>query len=130
LFFYFYFTKSPKNQNQGRNQPFSPFTETRKNDNFTPTASNMIAAIETRDIYRASYLVICGGEIIDTLNQDRRTTFFIEGENVTEDDRNFRSGQALVNPVRLRETLNLLRDLYLPKPANRKIPHVRAHQVT
>ena len=80
----------------------------------------MIDAIETRDIYRASYLVICGAEITDTLNQAKRTTFFIEGETIIEDDRNFRSGQALVNPVRLRETLNLLRDLYLPKPENRR----------
>jgi hypothetical protein len=77
-------------------------------------------AIETRDIYRASYLVLCGGEVVTTVTESRRTTFLIQGETTTEDDRCFRSGKALVNPVRLRETLNLLRDMYLPKPENRR----------
>lgn len=37
--------------------------------------------------------------------------FTITGENVERLDREYRAGLALVNPVHLRESLNLLRDM-------------------
>jgi hypothetical protein len=68
-------------------------------------------AIETADLYRGAYLLCQGGRIGDTRLARGQVLFVIEGEGVVEDDRRYRTGQALVNPVQLKESVNLLRDL-------------------
>jgi hypothetical protein len=67
--------------------------------------------IETADLYRGAYLLCSGGRIGETRYARGQVLFVIEGERVVEEDRRYRTGQALVNPVQLRETVNLLRDL-------------------
>jgi hypothetical protein len=72
-------------------------------------------AIETSDIYRGAYLLCCGGRVMATRIERGQVNFLIEGEGVVEHDTRYRLGIALVNPVQLRETLNLLRDLVFKK---------------
>lgn len=71
----------------------------------------MLSAIETTDIYRSAYLLCCGGRVREAHVERGQVRFTIEGEGCIEHDEAYRLGQALVNPVQLRETLNLLRDL-------------------
>jgi hypothetical protein len=71
----------------------------------------MLSAIETTDLFRGAYLLCCGAHVIDTRVARHQVVFLIEGEGVVEHDTRYRLGTALVNPVQLRETLNLLRDL-------------------
>lgn len=71
----------------------------------------MLSAIETADLFRGAYLLTQGARLIDTHVARGQVRFVIEGEGVTEHDERYRLGLALVNPVTLRETLNLLRDL-------------------
>jgi hypothetical protein len=67
--------------------------------------------IETTDLFRGAYLV-CRGARIGATRVERGQVFFrIEGEALLEEDMRYRTGMALVNPVQLREALNLLRDL-------------------
>ncbi len=71
----------------------------------------MANGIETADLYRGAYLLCCGGRIGVIRLVRGQVLFAIEGEGVVEQDRRYRTGQALVNPVQLKESVNLLRDL-------------------
>jgi hypothetical protein len=71
----------------------------------------MAEGIETADLFRGAYLLCSGGRLGVTRFARGQVTFVIEGEKVAEEDRRYRTGQALVNPVQLRESVNLLRDL-------------------
>jgi hypothetical protein len=71
----------------------------------------MLSAIETSDIFRGAYLLTQGARLTETRTHRGQVRFVIEGEGVAEHDERYRLGHALVNPVALRETLNLLRDL-------------------
>ena len=68
-------------------------------------------AVETPDIFRGAYLLCCGARLIDTRVARHQVRFVIEGNGLAEHDERYRLGTALVNPVQLREALNLLRDL-------------------
>ena len=84
----------------------------------------MMSAIETSDIFRGAYLLTQGGRLIDTRVHRSQVRFVIEGEAVAEHDERYRLGHALVNPVALRETLNLLRDLVFERlRPERRSPH-------
>jgi hypothetical protein len=71
----------------------------------------MSSAIETADLFRGAYLLCRGARVGCTRLCRGQVLFVIEGEDVAEEDLRYRTGAALVNPVQLRETLNLLRDL-------------------
>lgn len=88
-------------------------------------------SIETSDIFRGAYLLCRGGAIGATWLSRGQVWFVIEGEGLIEEDRRYRMGKALVNPVQLRETLNLLRDqvferLRKEKRSHHHAPHCRA----
>lgn len=88
----------------------------------------MMSAIETSDIFRGAYLLTQGGRLIDTRVHRSQVRFVIEGEGVVELDERYRLGQALVNPVQLRETLNLLRDLVFERlRPERRSPRAQTH---
>lgn len=70
-----------------------------------------MAEIETGDIFRAAYLVCAGGELIDTVRDGRHVEFVISGTDLLDQDRRYLMGEALVNPLQLKEALNMLRDL-------------------
>lgn len=72
------------------------------------------ADFETTDIFRGAFLLCNGGKLDGIRFQDERkriASFLIRGEGMADLDRTYRSGQALVNPLYLREALNHLRDV-------------------
>ncbi len=87
----------------------------------------MLSAIETSDIFRGAYLLTQGARLIEARTQRGQVRFVIEGEYVVEHDASYRLGQALVNPIALRETLNLLRDLVFERLRKEKNPHGASH---
>ena len=88
----------------------------------------MMSAIETSDIFRGAYLLCCGARVCDTRVARHQVLFVIEGEGVAELDERYRLGTALVNPVQLRETLNLLRDLVFERLRMENKPNAQAHR--
>lgn len=87
----------------------------------------MLSAIETGDIFRGAYLLTQGARLIDTRVARNQVRFVIEGEDVAAHDERYRLGRALVNPVALRETLNLLRDLVFERLRTEKEKSHGAH---
>jgi hypothetical protein len=79
-----------------------------------------MSSIETGDIFRGAYLLCCGARVSGTRMRRSQVVFVIEGEALSEHDERYRLGRALVNPVQLRETLNLLRDLVFENVRMRK----------
>lgn len=74
--------------------------------------------LEITDIFRGAFLLASGGDLAEIRirnNGKRIATFLITGENLDKLDREYRTGQALVNPVQLREALNHLRDVMFRK---------------
>jgi hypothetical protein len=67
--------------------------------------------IETSDLFRGAYLLCCGARVGALIVQRGQVRFVIEGEDVGREDMRYRTGCAQVNPIALRESLNLLRDL-------------------
>jgi hypothetical protein len=70
---------------------------------------------ESTDIYKSAYFLCMGGSLADIRVNDRIATFEIAGEDLERQDMDYHTGRALVNPVQLRETLNLLRDMLFAK---------------
>ena len=74
----------------------------------------MRSALETTDIFRGAFF-LCNGarlsEVRFSRDNHRIVSFLIEGEEIDRLDLDYRSGQALVNPLLLKETLNQLRDI-------------------
>ena len=69
--------------------------------------------IESKDIFRIAYLLSAAGGTLSEarLVESQRVAFIIQGEGLQEADTLYRTGQALINPLQFRESLNLLRDL-------------------
>jgi hypothetical protein len=69
---------------------------------------------ETTDIFIGAFFLSMGGSLSGIRIKDPArgiAAFEISGDNLEHLAREYRSGQALVNPVQLRESLNLLRDM-------------------
>jgi len=69
---------------------------------------------ETTDIFIGAFLLCHGGDLSGIWIKDAArgiAAFEIVGEGLDQLDQEYRSGKALVNPVHLRESLNLLRDM-------------------
>jgi hypothetical protein len=82
--------------------------------------------IESKDIFRIAYLITEGFSLAGTkLDESHRVSFIIEGigpshGGLLEADCHYRTGKALINPLRLRESLNLLRDIIRGETQNPK----------
>jgi hypothetical protein len=71
-------------------------------------------SLETTDIFIGAFLLSKGGSLSGIGIKDHMRRIFafrIEGEGLDRFDHEYRSGKALVNPVRLRDSLNFLRDV-------------------
>jgi hypothetical protein len=71
-------------------------------------------SLETTDIFRGAFFLCQGGKLADVrLKEDARkiVSFLIEGEGIDQLDVEYRNGQAMVNPLQFRESLNHLRDI-------------------
>lgn len=69
--------------------------------------------LETSCIFRSAFHVCQGADLfgIKVGNNGRRiATFQLMGEGLYQQDKAYRSGEALVNPLQLREALNHVRD--------------------
>jgi hypothetical protein len=70
--------------------------------------------LETTDIFIGAFLLCMGGRLCGIRVKDGVkgiAAFRIEGDNLDRCERDYQTGRALVNPVSLRESLNLLRDI-------------------
>ena len=70
--------------------------------------------LETTDVFRGAFLLCKGGKLdgVYVSDFDRRIVAFrIVGEDLSEIEETYRNGNATVNPLRLRESLNQLRDV-------------------
>ena len=75
-------------------------------------------SLETTDIFRGAFFLCKGGDLCGIRIKDngkRIASFLIKGDGLDKLDKAYRSGQALVNPLQLRESLNHLRDVMFEK---------------
>jgi len=73
-----------------------------------------LSCLETTDIFRGAFFLCSGGKLCEVrLKEDSRkiVSFLIEGEGIDQLDMDYRNGDAMVNPLHFRETLNHLRDI-------------------
>lgn len=71
-------------------------------------------SLETTDIFIGAFFLSSGGSLCGIRIKDSEkgiAAFHIEGEGLDRLDEEYRTGKALVDPVRLRESLNHLRDI-------------------
>jgi hypothetical protein len=71
-------------------------------------------SLETTDIFIGPFLLSNGGNLCGIRIKDQVrhiAAFCIEGEDLDMLDEQYRAGRALVNPARLRDCLNFLRDV-------------------
>jgi len=75
-------------------------------------------SLETTDIFRGAFFLCRGGElnrIRFRKNGKRIASFLFTGRGLDKLDKQYRDGQALVNPLQFRESLNHLRDILFEK---------------
>lgn len=76
---------------------------------------------ETTDIFKGAFLLSSGGNLSGISFNDRHiATFTLTGKDLQRLDNDYHTGQALVNPVILRESLNHLRDVLFNMRDRRK----------
>ena len=74
--------------------------------------------LETTDIFHGAFHLCNGAELCGiTIKHNGRLigSFRIRGEGLSELDKAYRNGRALVNPLQLRESLNYLRNVLFDK---------------
>jgi hypothetical protein len=77
-----------------------------------------LVSLETTDIFRGAFLLASGGDLTEVRirnNGKRIATFLITGQDLDRLDSDYRCGRALINPLKLRESLNHLRDAMFEK---------------
>ena len=75
-------------------------------------------SLETTDIFRGAFFLCRGGELSGIRFRDngkRIACFLFTGRGLDKLDKQYRDGQALVNPLQFRESLNHLRDILFEK---------------
>ena len=89
----------------------------------------MVYEVETGDVFRAAYLVSRGGWVVKaTVQGGDHVVLSLKGEDLDHEDLRYRTGSGMVEPLRLKENLNRVRDLVkktLRDSDNhdRRIPH-------
>ena len=81
----------------------------------------MRSAVETTDLFRGAYFLCNGGILLNVRLEEghqRLASFLIEGEELEKLELDYRNGQATVNPLQFRESLNHLRDILFNKLRN------------
>ena len=72
----------------------------------------MVSEIETGDVFRAAYLVSRGGRVVKaTVQAGDHVVLSLKGEDLDHEDLRYRTGAGMVEPLRLKENLNRVRDL-------------------
>lgn len=90
----------------------------------------MEVEVETGDVFRVAYLVSRGGRVTKALVQGGdHVVLTVAGEELDHEDLRYRTGAGLVEPLRLKENLNRVRDLVkktLHNDTDRRFPHGHA----
>jgi hypothetical protein len=87
--------------------------------------------METSDIFQGAYFLTCSCRIKETkLVGGNQVRFVIEGKNLLEEEERYRTGQASVNPLQLKECLNFLRHKLSQtlRTGTPKNPHAQNHR--
>ena len=72
----------------------------------------MLYEVETGDVFQAAYLVSRGGKVIKaTVESGAHVVLTVKGEDLDHEDLRYRTGAGMVEPLRLKENLNRIRDL-------------------
>ena len=72
----------------------------------------MMIELETGDVFRAAYLVSRGGTVIKAAVQGAdHVVLTLKGEGLDQEDQRYRTAAGMVEPLRLKENLNRVRDL-------------------
>ncbi len=74
--------------------------------------------LETTDIFRGAYFLCMGGSLADVrfrCTGKQIASFMFTGTDLDQLDKDYMSGDALVNPIQFRESLNRLRDILFEK---------------
>ncbi len=72
------------------------------------------SSLETTDIFRGAFFLCMGGDLADIRfrqNGKQIASFLFTGPDLAGHDKAYRNGNALINPVQFRESLNHLRDI-------------------
>ncbi len=73
---------------------------------------NTLNKIETNDLFKGAYLLSQSFRLKETLFIDNhQVRFVIEGDNIKAEDLRYHTGQALVDPLRLKECVRVLREI-------------------
>jgi hypothetical protein len=75
---------------------------------------DLMASLETTDIFRGAFFMCMGGDLKDIRfrqSKNQIASFMFTGNNLHKHDKAYLNGHALVNPVQFREALNHLRDI-------------------
>ena len=89
----------------------------------------MVYEIDTGDVFRAAYLVSRGGRVVKAIVQvGDHVVLTVKGEDLDHEDLRYRTGAGMVEPLRLKENLNRLRDLvkttlHTAAHHDRRFPH-------
>ena len=74
--------------------------------------------LETTDIFRGAFFMCKGSSLTDVRfrsNGKRIASFLFTGTDLVQLDKDYMNGDALVNPIQFRESLNRLRDILFEK---------------
>lgn len=72
----------------------------------------MVEEVETGDVFRTAYLVSRGARVTKAVVQGGdHVVLTLVGEDLVDEDRRYRTAAGLVEPLRLKENLNRVRDL-------------------
>ncbi len=72
--------------------------------------------LKTTDLFRSASLLCLGANLSEVERIRGEVHFILHGSDITRSDIAYRTGKSQVNPLQLKETLNLLRDLIFEKP--------------
>ncbi|MBU3915322.1 hypothetical protein KKA14_07290 [bacterium] len=68
--------------------------------------------LETNDLFKGAYLLSQSFTLKETkFVEGHQVRFVIEGEDIMTEDMRYHTGQALVDPLRLKECVKILREI-------------------
>ncbi len=72
----------------------------------------MVYEVGTGDVFRAAYLVSRGARVVKaTVQGGDHVVLTLAGEDLDHEDLHYRTAAGMVEPLRLKENLNRVRDL-------------------
>ena len=76
--------------------------------------------LETEDVFKGASLLCMGATLEEVKCRHYTVTFTLKGEELNHVHMNYMSGKTQVNPLQLKETLNMLKDMIFQNKRNRE----------